>query len=287
MPPRRHHHVALTARAMTEPDAAAALERRLLRERAARREAEAIAERVTSELYGTSLELRQANDDLQSLNAALREFVAIASHDLRGPLTGILGMASLLHRRWDDLDAERRRDCLASIERQGHVLQRLVEDLLTVSRIEAGAIDIAAETLLLRSAVTTLVDDTAGADDGVEVLGEDVAADVDPDHLRRIVGNYLGNAIKYGASPIRVEIREADGWAEILVRDSGAGIPEDFVPRLFGKFARGERSRDKGGTGLGLSIVQGLARANGGDAWYEPNEPHGSCFGVRFRSTAA
>ncbi len=274
---------------MTEPtpDALRVVQRRLDRERAARNEAEAIAERVTRELYGTSLELHQKNDELQALNEALREFVAIASHDLRGPLTGILGMASLLNRRWSDIDTQRRIEMLSSIERQGHVLARLIDDLLTVSRIEAGQIDTAIELITLRKAVKTLVDDTTAGDAEVEIVGDDLAVACDGDHLRRIVGNYLVNALKYGEAPIRVEIRDAGPWAEIRVCDCGDGVPEELVPRLFGKFARGERSREKGGTGLGLSIVKGLARANGGEAWYEPNEPRGSCFGVRLRKSAA
>jgi signal transduction histidine kinase len=86
---------------------------------------------------------------------------------------------------------------------------------------------------------------------------------------------------------VSVEARDAGDYVEIKERDSGDGVPAELLPRLFGKFARGAVSREKGGTGLGLSIVQGLAQANGGDAWYEPNTPHGSCFGVRLRKIAA
>jgi signal transduction histidine kinase len=266
-------------------DALRVVQRRLERERAARRETEAIAERVTREMYSTSVELRVANGELHALNDALREFVAIASHDLRGPLTAILGIASLLNRRWADLDDVRRQESLAAIERQGRALARLVDDLLTVSRIEAGQVDIGAETVPLRSTIETLVDDIV-RDAGVRIGGDEVTATVDGDHLRRILGNYLANAVKYGEPPIRVDVRDAGDWAEVVVRDEGDGVPAELVPRLFGTFARGGRSRELGGTGLGLSIVRGLARANGGDAWYEPNDPHGSCFGVRLPKAA-
>jgi signal transduction histidine kinase len=118
----------------------------------------------------------------------------------------------------------------------------------------------------------------------VRVVGPDhadVAADVD--HVEQIVLNYVGNAIKYGGAPITVEISVAGAFVELRVCDEGDGIAEEFVARLFEKFAQASTgaARHASGTGLGLSIVRGLARANGGDAWYEPNVPHGSRFAVR------
>jgi signal transduction histidine kinase len=104
----------------------------------------------------------------------------------------------------------------------------------------------------------------------------------DPDHVERILTNYVTNALKYGERPVEVEAREDDGWVEIRVRDHGSGVPEEFIPRMWEKFARPNDSSDREkGTGLGLSIVAGLARANGGTAWYEPNHPRGSCFCIR------
>jgi signal transduction histidine kinase len=94
--------------------------------------------------------------------------------------------------------------------------------------------------------------------------------------------NYVANALKYGGPPIRIEAREADGVVEIFVRDRGTGVPEEFVPRLFERFA--QAGTKEGGTGLGLSIVRGLARAQGGEAWYEPDPSGGACFGVRLPS---
>ncbi|HVF20523.1 MAG TPA: HAMP domain-containing sensor histidine kinase [Mycobacteriales bacterium] len=268
-------------------DESAVLRRRLARERAARQEAEGIAERVTGDLYRSSDALRQANVELQSLNEALKEFVAIAAHDLRGPLTGVLGMASLLLRRGDDISLDQRVECLEAIDRQAHLLDRLISDLLTVSKIEAGAMDAAPEVVSLDAAVVVVIRDVLGPGADVDVHTAGLDAFVDPEHLRRILGNYLGNARTYGDPPVEIEARPSGSWVEIVVRDCGAGVPVDLMPRLFGKFARGDLSRQKGGTGLGLSIVQGLARVNGGDAWYEPNSPHGSCFGLRLPRAAA
>lgn len=265
---------------MTDDDPAA-LRRRLERERAARREAEQITERVTGELYRSADELRRTNDELQALNDALREFVAIASHDLRGPLTGILGMSSLLLRRRDELSAEQRMECLTTIDRQGRLLDRLINDLLTVSRIEAGAVTAEPQVVALDRAVEQVVTDTPGMQGAVSSRIGERRVIVDPEHLRRILGNYLANALTYGEAPVHVDARDAGPAVEVLVCDAGEGVAPELLPRLFGKFARGAASASKGGTGLGLSIVQGLARVNGGDTWYEPNHPRGACFGLR------
>src|SRR5688500_6071546 len=121
---------------MTDPHES--IRRRLDRERAARREAESIAERVTADFY-------RVNSELASLNESLRGFVAMTAHDLRGPLTAMLGMSTTLSRRWESLDPDVRTELLAAIERQGHRMARLVDDLLTVSKIDAGAVEAMAE----------------------------------------------------------------------------------------------------------------------------------------------
>jgi signal transduction histidine kinase len=102
----------------------------------------------------------------------------------------------------------------------------------------------------------------------------------DRDHLEQILVNYVSNALKYGESPVRIDAHRRHRWVEVVVADEGDGVPEEFVPRLFEKFAQAGRIRSGSGTGLGLSIVRGLARAQGGEAWYEPVEP-GSRFCVR------
>ncbi|MGH2678216.1 MAG: sensor histidine kinase, partial [Actinomycetota bacterium] len=105
---------------------------------------------------------------------------------------------------------------------------------------------------------------------------------VDPDHLEQILMNYVSNAMRYGRPPVRIDAGRRDRFVEIVVADSGSGVPPAFVPRLFEEFAQAGRSGT--GTGLGLSIVLGLARAQGGDAWYEAGEP-GARFCVRLPAT--
>jgi signal transduction histidine kinase len=267
------------------------LQRRLTRESRARQEAETIAERVTADLYATSrkledanAELHRTNDALQALNQTMRDFVAVASHDLRSPLTAILGFTAALTQYWDQFENAQKRDFIGSIQRQSESLSRMVEDLLTVSKIEAGALDVHRDVVGLREALADLIDTFQARAAEVAITSSPaLAVAVDRDHLRRILVNFVGNALKYGAPPVAVEARLRDEWIEIRVRDCGNGVPEEFRPRLFGRFARSDAARASSvaGTGLGLSIVRGLARANGGDVWYEPNEPHGSVFGVR------
>jgi signal transduction histidine kinase len=272
--------------------------RRLKRERAARLEAESIAERVTGELYASVEELKRLNErvertnrDLEAANQTLRDFVAVASHDLRGPVSAVLGFASTLLSKWDALPESDKLEFLSIIERRGRFLSRMLDSLLTVSKIEAGALDINRERLKADEVV----------DRALEDIGEERASQVDvrcpsglqleadPDHVQRILVNYITNAFKYGRPPIVLEVRATDPYVEFVVRDHGDGIPQEFEERLFHKFARAEveATRKEKGAGLGLSIVQGLAQANDGEAWYEANEPNGSCFGVRLPGTEA
>lgn len=274
-----------------------ALRRRFERERAARREAESIAERVTGELFSSKSELERlnqeleiTNQELQEVNQSMRDFVAVASHDLRSPLTTIIGWAQTMGRKWDDIADDKKRDFLGIIEQNGHHLARLVDDLLTISRIDSGALETQARVIELRGAMANVMQ--AFSDHAAEIVydfPDELALVADADHLRRILTNYVGNALKYGGPPVQIQACYVEEWVEIRVCDEGPGVAVEFVPRLFGKFARGSdaNTRSKQGTGLGLSIVQGLARANGGDTWYEPNQPHGSCFALRLPKTAA
>jgi PAS domain S-box-containing protein len=246
---------------------------------------EELAERTRAEreLARIAAELHTANRELRAADEMKSHFVAIASHELRTPLTAVLGFASTLLAHWDRIPEEERRAQVGMIDRQARVLARLVDDLLTMSRIEGGALEIRPRPVDVLESVQDLLmavgcrDDEVAIDvvDGLEVLA-------DPDHFRQIVTNYLTNALKYGRTPIRIEAAPANGAVEVRIRDQGEGVPPDFVPRLFERFAQAPGVAEAHrGTGLGLSIVRGLAQAHGGEAWYEPNEPRGACFGVR------
>jgi signal transduction histidine kinase len=208
-------------------------------------------------------------------------FLATATHDLRNPITAILGLAWMLEHDADRLAPEERTAVASAITRQARHLDRLVDDLLTIGvlaaghRVEPEVVDVAAavDTIVADSAFTIPVEVAVPA--GVEAL-------VDPGRLRQMVVNLVANAGRHGASRATVTGAVRGDWVELRIVDDGPGVAPELVPRLFERFATsgattaaGERS-----TGLGLSIVRALARAHGGDAWYEPL-PDGSCFALR------
>jgi signal transduction histidine kinase len=228
--------------------------------------------------------VEEANLDLQAVNEAMRGFVAVAAHDLRSPLASIVGFSSLLKVSWETLTDEHRRKFVTTIDRQSQNLSKLVDDLLTLSSTEGGSMTTRPEVIVMDEAIIRCLDLGGGDATGVSVAcSPDLVVRVDPDHLGRILDNYVQNALKYGAPPVQVTAKRRGGMVEVRVLDHGLGVPPEFVPRLFGKFARATspKTAAQKGTGLGLSIARALAELNGGETFYEPNVPNGSCFVVR------
>jgi len=230
---------------------------------------------------------RAALEDLRSANETMRDFVAIASHDLRTPISVIRGFSEVLASDWQKVGDEEKRGYLDAIGRQSGYLARLVEDLLTVSRIDARAVEPHLVPVDVEGAMRSAVENSPYGDGQVNVeAAPGVRALADVEHLARILQNYLDNAFAYGKPPVRILAARNDGTVHVRVIDAGPGVPPEFVPRMFEKFARADKAKSKSaqGTGLGLSIVRGLARAAGGDAWYEPAPGGGACFVVSFRA---
>jgi signal transduction histidine kinase len=238
----------------------------------------------TKEIETADAELRGAAADLMVANTAMREFVAIASHELRTPTTVVKGFASTMQSHWDSIEESDRRTYLDAIVRSADHLAHLVDDLLTVSKIDAGVVETHAEAVPVECNIHRALEDLGYTTDFVVCVPPNLAICADPEHLRRILRNYIENAVHYGAPPFVVEVTCVDEHAELRVRDQGEGLPAEFLPRAFEKFAQALHvpGAERKGTGLGLSIVRGLARAGGGDAWYEPNQPNGSCFAASF-----
>ena len=222
----------------------------------------------------------EAERSLQRTTQVMREFVATASHDLRTPLTSVLGFARTLRDQRDALDEDQQRSCVDAILRGATQASRLVDDLLTLSQLQAGVVSTHPEVV----PVAALARDAAARNDvaaSVDVP-DSLAVLADAHHLERVLDNFLSNAGRYGVAPIRVTATAVDdgGAVEIRVCDAGDGVPEDFEIRLFTAFARVDAASGQG-TGLGLSIIRGLAEANGGHAFYERLDGGGVCFGVR------
>jgi two-component system sensor kinase len=224
-------------------------------------------------LRSTLDELERANNELRRLDELKSDFVAMVSHELRSPLTSILGYCSTMMRHWDRVDDERKRSFIDIIERQSRRLSGLVNDLLEMSRIESGHLETKLQPLSLQSVLDELARDYRDRIRRLQLKGElDAPVLADPDHLHRVLINLLDNAIKYGAEPVIIDVALAGDTVLLAVRDSGPGVAEDFRPRLFEKFAQASAgsTRKATGTGLGLSIVSGLVGAMGGSVEYEP-----------------
>jgi signal transduction histidine kinase len=206
-------------------------------------------------------------------------FIALASHELRTPVTTILGLATTLNRRGDDLDDRQRHELRDTLERQADRMAKLVEQLLDLSRLDANAISISPEQINLRERIDEIVLSVAGerSDDVRVRIDPELEAPADPGALDRIVGNLVANALRYGSPPVNVDAVQHDRHLRVFVEDHGEGVPPQFVPQLFERFTRGGRER-VGGTGLGLAIARSYARAHDGDLVYEDAEPHGARF---------
>jgi signal transduction histidine kinase len=219
-----------------------------------------------------------------------RDFVANVSHELKTPLTSISGYAETLLD--DAADAATTHRFLEIILNNARRMQRLVDDLLDLSRIEAGRWAPEPELVEVSAIATEVWAGLAaqaaqrGVEFGLEVAPEAATVVVDPDALRQILTNLLDNSLRYTSAGGRITcraVRVADG-IEIAVADTGAGIPGEHLGRIFERFYRADpsRSRDEGGTGLGLSIVKHLAEAHGGRASAESALGQGTVIRVVF-----
>jgi PAS domain S-box-containing protein len=226
-------------------------------------------------------ELQVVNAELEKVNETIRVFTAVAAHDLRSPLVSIMGFSTILTEKWETLSEKDRTRFVSIIDRKSHDMSGIIDELLTASKIEGGALETRPELIVVAEAVSRCCEMTGEATARVSVsCSPDLVVRADPLHLQRIIDNYLQNALRYGEPPLRIEATRLGDMIEIRVIDHGQGVPPEFEPRLFEKFARADTPGTKGtkGTGLGLSIVRGLAAANGGQTRYEPHAPHGSCF---------
>jgi signal transduction histidine kinase len=223
---------------------------------------------------------RRARISLERADAVKTNFIALAAHELRTPMTTIRGFVTTLHALDYRLDDEQRESVQAGLVQQTERMAKLVEQLLDLSRLDAEAIDIAPERMDVRTHIEEIVNVAAADLAAVQIdVPAGTMALIDPHALDRIVTNLVTNAFRYGSPPVRVHAEQTDRHFRLTVEDDGDGVSPDFVPDLFERFTRGEGSRVvTSGTGLGLAIARSYARAHGGDLVYEDAEPHGACF---------
>ena len=216
---------------------------------------------------------------LSAAQARERRFTADVAHELRTPLTALVGEASLLGEHLDRLPPQSRRPAELLIADVGR-LRKLVEELMEISRLDAGAESVHAEPVDL-VAVTAAILGRRGWDGRVRLDGEETVVTTDPRRLERIVANLVGNALEHGGDGVVVRVGRNGSHAFVEVADKGPGIPSEHLPHLFDRFYKADPSRSGPGSGLGLAIAQENARLLGGEiqVWSEPGK--GSRFTLR------
>ena len=225
---------------------------------------------------------------IKKLENTRQEFVANVSHELRTPLALIKGyVETLLDGAKDKPEVAAR--FLQTIERNADRLSLLIEDLLTISRLESGQAMMNFAPVNLRAAVDRVLEDLQprAAEKQVSLTNavpETLCGRADADRLHQVLYNLVDNAIKYGRAggSVRVDARalESERKVELCVQDDGPGIPSNALERIFERFYRVDkaRSRDQGGTGLGLSIVKHIVQSHGGKVWVTSQAGAGSDF---------
>jgi PAS domain S-box-containing protein len=217
-------------------------------------------------------ERKRIETELREADRRKDEFLGMLAHELRNPLAAIMTAGEVLHRRMEQSDAQK---LTAVVRRQTRALARMVDDLLDVSRVTLGKIELTTEPLLLGEVVTRAAEanreriTAAGLSFDVHIDPSPVWLDGDATRLEQVLTNLLSNAVKFTPTGGRVALRaeREQDTAVIRVRDTGSGIEPLLLPRIFDLFVQGDTSlaRAKSGLGIGLALVRKLVRLHGGD----------------------
>jgi len=234
---------------------------------------------------------RDAEADRDRLLAAERQvlrirdaFIEVLSHELRTPMTTIIGGAELLER--GRLSADRVLEVAHDVREEAERMIRLVEDLLVLSRAERGSLEISDEPVLVQRVVDRVTQDIRRRQPSL-VIDLALAADLPPvraelTYVEQVLRNLVGNAAKYGpaSGPIRITGAVVDGGVEIRVLDAGPGIQDDDLERVFELFYRSRETASRvSGAGIGLFVCRQLVELMGGRIWCRPRPTGGSEFG--------
>jgi len=225
--------------------------------------------------------LAQVLRGLDESEARKNDFVALASHELRAPISVVHGIAATLHLRGDELELDQVHKLRETLYEQTAHLRDLADQLLDLSRLDSKPLVLDPEPFHPRERLDELLLQIApGRLDDIEV-------EIDPEHevttdalaFERVTANLILNALRYGRPPVEVKAERADGY-RLVVEDHGDGVAPEFVPRLFERFSRGTEAERRGtaGAGLGLAIASAYAQAVGGRIRYEPARPCGARF---------
>ncbi len=231
-------------------------------------------------------ELQQIQAELEEAVRARDDFLGLVSHELRTPLTQLVGNAEILMRRWSDLSPETSQESLDALHFEALRLQRLVENMTVLSRIERGIAN--AEPQLVQRLLVKTVDEFRLRHPDTEIvirINEPLLpAEVSASTIDQVAWNLLTNARKYGPTggPIEVDARMKDGYVVVSVRDQGHGVPEQDVEHIFEPYFRSSSTAAANpGLGLGLSVCKRLVEAQGGIMNARLLQPKGMEFTMR------
>jgi signal transduction histidine kinase/DNA-binding response OmpR family regulator len=229
-------------------------------------------------------ETQEAYRQLQMLDHMKSEFINIAAHELRTPLAILMGYASVLEQDLTGIQS----DYLSKISRHAMRLRTLIDDMLNLQHLESGTMALAQDKVVLRQALSEIVQDMSLM---IDQKGLDITIDIPPDFplliadrqkLDLIIMNLLHNAIKFTPADGQVVFTaKADGQKAVMsVSDTGIGIPQEAIKRIFDRFYQVEKSltREYGGIGLGLAITRGMVEVCGGEICVESEEGKGTTF---------
>jgi signal transduction histidine kinase/HAMP domain-containing protein len=248
---------------------------------------QAVADQVATATENARL-LKEADDakTLRETDRVRSQLISMVSHELRTPLTSIKGYSTSLLREDVDWDEKTKREFLQVIDQRADDLRDLIDKLLQMSRVEAGALALEKEPLLMGRLARKVVEQATRRDRKhtftVDFPSPFPVVEADVRYVEQVLQNLVENAVKYSpqGSQITITGRVEGENIAISVQDEGVGIPPEHLDRIFQRFYRvnGEASRTTSGSGLGLSIAKGVVEAHGGSIWVESTPGKGSTF---------
>jgi PAS domain S-box-containing protein len=242
------------------------------------------ADGTTIWVQDTARAIKDENGDLMYYEGALidvsdkveatkarDQFVATVSHELRNPITAVLGLSRELADRYKDFDEVDRKEMSEMIARQAEDASWLIEDLLVAYRGDVSEVSISLEVFDIVETTTEILE-VAPVEVELDVSTESAMVRADPRRSRQIIRNLVNNAINHGGEEIVVRVTHDESWVKVRVCDNGEAISEEDVTQIFEAFKTGSRPRHPSSVGLGLPVARQLARLMGGDVTYRHQE---------------
>ncbi|MEA2498840.1 MAG: hypothetical protein QOH26_1245, partial [Actinomycetota bacterium] len=213
------------------------------------------------------------------------QFIANAAHELRTPMTTLVGFVEMLAKKRGVMPEEQMAVVMDAMSRSGDRLAVLINNLLDLTKLQQGELEfelVPVQVGEVLRAAKEAIPPPDGKHLEVSVEGDPVAL-ADRHRLDQVLTNLITNAYRYGGERIRIEAADKNGSVVLSVTDNGTGVEAALIPNLFDPFTRGAESSEVGGSGLGLAIVKMLVDASGGEIWHETESPHGARFTVRLK----